>query len=71
MWQQKEKARMTRKEAHNIRTQIFVATELVTEMVDDYPESTSVQVAASKLEDVQELLDMFFSGLIFREDRRP
>lgn len=62
---------MTRKEAKAIKTQLYVSTQLLANMADDYPEVMPVQVAANKIEDAAELIEMFFNGLIFQEDRRP
>ena len=60
---------MTSKEARNIRTQLYVSSQLIENLQDDYPESVSINLAADKIEDVRTLTSMFLDGLIFDDQK--
>lgn len=60
---------MTSKEARNIRTQLYVSSQLIENLMDDYPESVSITLAADKIEDVRTITSMFLDGLIYDDQK--
>ena len=58
---------MTSKEARNIRAQLYVSSQLIENLRDDYPESVSINLAADKIDDVRTLTNMFLDGLIYED----
>jgi len=61
---------MTSKEAHNIRTQLYVSSQLIANLYDDCPESICINLAADKIDDVINLTNMFLDGMIFDDDKQ-
>jgi hypothetical protein len=60
---------MTSKEARNIRTQLYVSSQLIANLCDDYPESVCINLAADKIDDVTNLTNMFLDGMIFEDQK--
>ena len=58
---------MTKLEANNIRAQLFTTRSLIEELAEDYPEALHVGLAADKLRDAEDMIAIFFSGLIYRD----
>jgi len=64
---QRRSERMTKLEAHNIKAQLFTTRSLLEDLAENYPESLQVGLAADKLNDAEDMIAVFLSGLIFRD----
>lgn len=60
---------MTRKEADLIVLELYLGLEALEGLLADYPEVQSVNRAHDRMVDVMDDVEMFFDGLIYKEDQ--